>query len=342
MFSFVDNEFALRYFQYQRNFTQQTSPYKLNCSCPICGDSATDRSKARFWYYHWKGSNLVHCFNCDYTCNISRFLEEQDPVLYREYIMEKRKEESFGLDTKKFEPVMPSEKIKAKLVVIPQLDFCVRLDTLPKNHPIIKYVMGRKIPESVWNRLFFTSEWQKLVNQTKHTFDNPRPEYRLVIPFYNTKNEIESYQGRALSPNAKQKYMTIKACEDASKIYGTKWVDPTKPVCVFEGPIDSMFIPNSIAIAGGSLDLDKVPYADQRIWVLDNEPRHPDTIKRMTKLIESGEKVLFWDNAPWASKDVNEMIKEDGATPELVEEYIMNNYEQGMMAKVRMLKYCKI
>lgn len=345
MISFVDNEFAVRFFSYQRNFKQvSTNPFKLNCSCPVCGDSASDQYKARFWYYNWKGSNLVHCFNCDYTSEIGRFISEQDPVLYRDYLMEKRKEESFGVDlTKKtHKPVEISEKLTSKLVVIPSLPYCVRLDKLPETHPIIKYVADRKIPKSSYNRLYFTDKWQELVNETKMTYDNPKKEYRLVIPFYNAKNEIEAYQGRALSPNARQKYMTIKAHDDASKIYGLDRVDGSKDVCVFEGPIDSMFIPNSIAIAGGSLNLDSVPFPETRIWVLDDEPRHEDTIKRMQKLIDANERVLFWDKAKWRSKDINDKVKKDGATVEDLVNYINDNWCVGLMAKARMLNYCKI
>lgn len=342
MFSFVDNEFALRFFSYQRNFKQVSlSPIKLNCSCMICGDSASDSYKARFWYYIYKNEAMVHCFNCDFSMGFSRFLSEQDEVLFREYLIERRKEETFGKDLTKKPEI--SKKLNKTFTSIPTLDFCERLDGLSENHPIIKYVKSRMIPDEVLHRLYFTKQWQDLVNKTKQTYDNPKPEPRLVIPFYGKNKEIQAYQGRALSSNANQKYMTIKAHEDASKIYGLDTIDESKEfVYIMEGPIDSLFIPNALAIAGGSLDLTSVPYLDKRIWVLDNEPRHPDTIKRMNKLIEAKEKVLFWDDAPWKSKDINEMIKKDGATPKLIKEYIDNNWASDIMAKLRMTKFCKI
>lgn len=344
MTSFVDNEFALRYFSYQRNFKQvSTMPYKLNCSCPICGDSSTDSYKARFWYYIWKDSSLVHCFNCDYSSGFSNFLREQDEVLFRDYLLEKRKEETFGRkETFVEKEIDVSEKLNSKLI-IEKLEFCERLDRLPENHPIIKYVQNRAIPEHAYKRLWFTSQWQELVNQTKQTFDNPKTECRLVIPIYNKNKKIESYQGRALTSKARQKYMTIKANDDSSKIYGVDQVNDSLPwVYVFEGPIDSLFIQNGIAITGGSLDLNVVPYPDKRIWVMDNEPRHPDTIKRMNKLIEAGEKVLFWDAAPWVSKDINDMVAKENACPDEIKNYIDENWEFGIMAKLRMNKFCKI
>jgi hypothetical protein len=234
------------------------------------------------------------------------------------------------------------EKFTKKLI-IEKLDFCERLDRLPTNHPIIKYVVNRAIPKSAYKRLWFTANWQEMVNATKPTFDNPRQECRLVIPIYNKEHKIEAYQGRALSSLARQKYMTIKAHEDASKVYGVDMVDDSKQwVYVMEGPIDSLFIPNAIAITGGSLDLDQVPYKDKRIWVLDNEPRHNDTIKRMEKLIAAGERVCFWDEAPWHSKDINDMVAKEGADPRDVEEYIVDNWAVGLLAQLRMSKYRKI
>ena len=342
--SWVDNEYALKVFYTLERFKQvSTMPFKLVARCPICGDSQKDLLKARFWYYPWKDSNMVHCFNCDYSAGFGRFLENHDESLYREYLLEKRKEETFGKkETPRVVETEISEKFTKKLI-IERLDFCERLDRLPANHPIVKYVENRAIPKAAYKRLWFTSQWQELVNKNKPTFDNPKKECRLVIPIYNREGKIESYQGRALSSSARQKYMTIKAHEDASKIYGVDTVDESKQwVYVMEGPIDSLFIPNTIAITGGSLDLDSVPYKDKRIWVLDNENRHTDTIKRMNKLIASGERVCFWDEAPWKSKDINDMVAKEGADPKDIEDYIMHNWATGLMAQLRMTKFCKI
>ena len=137
--------------------------------------------------------------------------------------------------------------------------------------------------------------------------------------------------------------MTIKVDEDSSKIYGADTVDESKDfVLMLEGPLDSLFLPNGMAITGGSLNLESVPYPDKRIWVMDNEPRHVDTIKRMNRLIEAGETVCFWDESPWQSKDINDMVKEDGADPSDILEYILANSHKGLFAQLRMTKYCKI
>lgn len=341
--SYVDREFAVRALNYQPKFRQVTgSDFKLNCRCRVCGDSLKDENKARFWAYPANdGSVMLHCFNCDYSAGIKKYLYEYEPDLYREYILEKHKEQSFGRQAAP--KVEISEKIKAKMPVIEKLNFCERLDRMPKDHPIIKYVTLRCIPENKWNRLWFTKEWPALVNSVNPgTYSKEMPEPRLVIPIFNKDKQIESFQGRALRKDAPQKYITIKAHDQATKIYGMDTVDERQLVWVMEGPIDSLFVPNAIAITGGSLDLAIVPCKETRAWVMDNEPRHPDTIKRMQRLVDAGERVLFWDKAPWPSKDINDMVMKDKADINDVLAYMKANIAQGLMAKMRLSKYSKI
>lgn len=341
--SYVDKEFAVRALSFQSKFRQVSgSNFKLNCRCPICGDSQKDPNKARFWAYPTKDGDAVrvHCFNCDEDMFLSKYLKEYESDLYREYLVEKRKEQAFG--RQQVAKVEVSEKLNAKMPVIEKLNFCERLDRLPVEHPIVKYVKGRCIPEARWDRLWFTMQWPALVNSVNPgTYKNETNEPRLVIPIFNSNKEIESFQGRALRKDAPQKYITIKVHDDATKIYGLDTADSRHIVWVMEGPIDSLFIPNAIAITGGSLDLNTVPFAETRVWVMDSEQRHPDTIKRMTRLIEAGEKVVFWDKAPWPSKDINEMIQDDGATPEAILTYMKENIASGLMAKMRLSKYSR-
>lgn len=340
--SWLDREFAIRALSHQPKFRQVTNgDFKLNCRCPICGDSQKDMHKARFWAYPTKdGTSMrIHCFNCDVDMYLSKYLKEYEEDIYRDYLVEWRKEQALGKTRPKVEV---SEKIVAKMPTIEKLDYCERIDRLNLNHPIVKYVASRCIPKSAWNRLWFTMQWPALCNSIKPgTYKNETNEPRLVIPIRNEQKEIESFQGRALRKDAPQKYITIKAHDDATKIYGLDTADARKRVWVMEGPIDSLFIPNSIAITGGSLDLNQVPFKETRVWVMDSEQRHPDTIKRMKRLIEAGERIVFWDKAIWPSKDINDMVKDDGATPEQILDYMNKNTEQGLMAKMRLSRYAR-
>lgn len=345
MSDWVDYEYAEVLSRYYPRYEKvRANPLKINFRCPICGDSASDELKARAWIFDSpkKGMLLFHCFNCDATSSFSNFLKEQDDALYREYILEKRKSDMSTAPVRKPIDEHAHEKFKTKLI-IEKLDYCERLDRLDPNHPIIKYVEQRCIPKTAYSRLWFTSQWQDLVNSVNEdTYSLPKGECRLVIPIYNKDGKMEAFQGRALSANQQPKYLTIKASDNASKVYGCDKVNENEPVIVVEGPIDSLFLNNGIAITGGSLDLTEVPYEGNRIWVLDNEPRHPDTMKRMKKLIESNETVAMWDECPWSSKDINEMVKAGEATPEQINQYIIDNAVEGLMAKLRFSKWCRV
>lgn len=304
---------------------------------PICGDSQKDEFKARFYYYYYDNKPFVNCFNCTYSNPFYRFLEEHDEEIYKEYQLEKFQ------DSDKPRPVKALKPVKVETKTIQQLAFSQRLDQLPPEHPILKYVAQRMIPKDKWDRLWFTNQWQELCNSVKpDTYPKPQKEFRLVIPIFNKDGKIESFQGRALKP-AKNKYITIKADEASTKIYGQDTIDESKDhVFILEGPLDSLFLDNALAITGGSLNLATVPYKDKRIWVLDNEPRHRDTMARLQTLIDAGETVCFWDEAPWQSKDINDMFIKDGATKSELEEYILTHSESGIMASIKMMDYCKI
>jgi hypothetical protein len=119
-------------------------------------------------------------------------------------------------------------------------------------------------------------------------------------------------------------------------------VDGSKTVWIHEGPIDSVFIPNSLAIVGGSMTLHDTPFPETRVWVLDNEPRSKDTLKRIQNLIDAGEKVVLWDRIRYRSKDINDMIKKEGATAAEIEQYLKDNVVSGLMASHRFSNWSKL
>lgn len=341
----IDQEFAERVFMALPKYRKiPGASYKLNARCPVCGDSRTDPNKARFWCYGGStGSLRLKCYNCDYSDWFNKYLKEHEPEMYREYLFEKKKEQiSYKPSSSVQKPVIKEEK---KTPVIEKLQYCERLDSLPETHPIINYVKHRMIPRGKWDRLWFTNDWPKLVNSVNPgTYKFEKNEPRLVIPIFNKENKIESFQGRALlkAQSGQFKYMTIKAYPEATKIYGDDTVNPGKMVFFLEGPLDSLFVENGMAITGGSLSLSEVPYPHNRAWIMDHEPRKEDTIKRMEKLVRSGEKVVFWDKAPWKSKDINDMIMKEGATVEQINDYVRNNIASGLSAKLRLKSYAKV
>ncbi len=320
-------------YQFELNKVISSNPFKINFRCHICGDSDKDRYKKRGWFYEHEGQVRYGCFNCDYNEPFGTYLKEHQPHLLGEYLLDKKKE------TSSYSPNMVSKSTdidsKMPIPVIKTLPYSDRIDELPEEHPIVKYVAKRKIPKDKWDLLWFTREWKKLSNHIKKdTFSIEAPENRLVIPIFSDDGNIESIQGRALGKSS-VKYMTIKSHDDSTKVYGQERVDNNSPVIVLEGPIDSLFIKNGIAITGGSLSLSQIPFKERRIWALDNEPRSKDTCKRLHSLIKAGERVIIWDYAPWKwAKDINDWVIK-GVDPEEITQYIIEHSCSGLQAELR-------
>ena len=113
-------------------------------------------------------------------------------------------------------------------------------------------------------------------------------------------------------------------------------IDKNKPLFAVEGPIDSLFLDNCIAVAGA--DFNKLPL-DYTI-IFDNERRNKELLKQIDKTIDRGYKVVLWpDNLK--EKDINDMIL-SGKTKQEIKSIIQNNTYQGNMAKIRLTTWRKI
>ena len=106
------------------------------------------------------------------------------------------------------------------------------------------------------------------------------------------------------------RYVTVKADKSIDRLWYGMWrADPNKRVYVVEGPIDSLFIPNSIAMVGsGAIDNIHSRFTKSDVvYVLDNEPRNAQISKYNEKLIKMGKQVCIWPSEI-TDKDINDMI----------------------------------
>ena len=124
--------------------------------------------------------------------------------------------------------------------------------------------------------------------------------------------------------------------ENKPKIYGLNRINPNKKIYIVEGPFDSTFLDNSIAMAGADVS-DRTFGWSNCIWVYDNEPRNREIIKRISKSIDRGEKVVIWPN-DIKEKDINDMVIAGHDVESLVE---LNTY-QGLEAQVKLTEWKKV
>ena len=118
-------------------------------------------------------------------------------------------------------------------------------------------------------------------------------------------------------------------------------MDTTKAIYCVEGPIDSLFLPNCIAV--GSSDLNKVEsHIPKSITTLvfDNQPRNPEIVRIMYQAMEKDYNVVVWsDNI--AEKDINEMIL-SGKTEREVKDTIAQNTYSGLLARTKLMEWRKV
>jgi len=314
-----------------RNYKRKSATL-FNFSCPFCGDSDSDKKKARGYVYAKKGNTLFHCHNCGLTHNFPNFLKNLDYQLYSEFSLERLKDEK---PKKQIELEEFTNKMKAPVFLKSgPLKGLKKISQLTADHPCKLFVAKRQIPNPFHAKMFFCPNFFSWSNEIiPGKFEAERDEPRLLIPFFNKEKQMHAFQGRSLDPKSKTRYITIVNDESVPKVYGLDEVDFEKKFYVFEGPIDSMFVPNSIATAGGDLvatvkDLPK----KNMVVVYDNEPRSIETKKKLDKAIINGYNVCVWPTN-LVHKDVNDMVL-SGLSNDFVRYIIDTNTHRDLKAKL--------
>jgi hypothetical protein len=313
-----------------------------NFRCPLCGDSSRSKSKSRGWIYQETGKYKFHCFNCNAHSDFPIFLKKIDAQLFSEYKMEtlsnNKTPEQVELET------FVDKMKKPVFLKMGPLKGLKKVSQLSPDHRVKKFVESRRIPNPFHAVLFSCPNFNSFTNNLlPNKFDDDsiaRDETRLLIPFMDANKNVHAYQGRALGQSA-VKYITIILDDNVPKIYGLDRVKFDRPVYVFEGPIDSMFVSNSIATAGGDLvsalrTFDK----DKLVIVYDNEPRSKDTVKKIDKAIMQGYNVCIWPEN-LEHKDINDMILA-GMSSEFIEYIIKQNTHRDLAAKLALQRWSKI
>lgn len=265
----------------------------------------------------------------------SEFVRRVDDIAYKEYIKESYFEkngepERIQKDAKVVKRIQKKEYKPAKPIA---LVGCPSIATLGEDHPARRYIAGRKIPQKYWDELFWADDFSSLVSKIAPD-KKVRKEGRIIIPFLDRDRNLLAIQGRSLeSGDDVIRYITIKADENAPKIYGLHRLAKTwQRIYITEGPFDSLFLPNCVAMGGG--DIPPEFPQEHTIVVYDNEPRKPETIEKMNKAIDQGYRVCIWPDEI-TLKDINLMILE-GYTEAKIRKIIDTNSFGGMQAKIKL------
>ena len=274
---------------------------------------------------------MYKCHNCGVGRTLSNFLKDQDSFLHDQYIMEKFKEGRTGKGT-----VTPNPKFNFKEPKFRKGDIDLeKISDLNTSHPAREYLEQRGIKDLEY--FYYCPKFKAWTNEQKKTFDNLRQDSpRIIIPFRDKDGKLFGYQGRSLAPSAKMRYITIMLDEDKPKIFGQDRINDDESVYIVEGPFDSTFIQNSVAMAGSDLDLRTCGWSNY-IWVYDNEPRNREIVNRISKSVDRGDKVIVWPNNI-KEKDINDMSLAGHDVQKVVE----SNVYHGLEAQLKLNNWKKI
>ena len=303
-----------------------------NFRCPYCGDSAKKRSKARGYFYRVKNDMFFKCHNCGEGKTVGTFLKDIDNELYKQYVVDRYKgSASTNVEEPKFEfkPVKFVDKPLRGLKSFDKLE----------EHPAFQIMKQRKIPKEFHSKMYLVPKFYEYCNTLlPNKFPNVKNDHpRLLIPFFDADDNMFAFQGRSFGKE-EPKYITIRLDEKRKKIFGLDRLNLDKHIYIVEGPIDSLFIDNCIAMAGADLELH---YDKNKCTVIfDNEPRNTEILKRMNKTIEAGYSIFIWPSEITNEKDINDLVI-SGYSKNKIQKLINDNTYSGLSAKQQFINWKK-
>ena len=294
---------------------------RINCCCPLCGDSRTDIRKKRGNIY--LDTLHYHCYNCGEHMGINSFLHHFGEKLSSEdqIVVHKIQQNS-----KKFEKRVSATQGSMSMnlldkLAVPKMILFKQLGIVSpyKNETASKYLKSRMIDIRDW----------------KYFAYDPKEE-DLYILNITPSDRVIGYQTRCLNPKShKDRYLSRRLTRIYADVFkrdingiterlllkeplGQKYIDEedgienivfhldrlsgifnimnvnmNKTVTIFEGPIDSLSIENSIALQGASKQLDGFFDEIENIrYMYDNDKTGKEN---SLKKLKSHKPVFLWE-----------------------------------------------
>jgi hypothetical protein len=332
----IPEEYTIqKFFQLAGYPKQKHNGRIIEGGCPVCKEGKSWGRKRRL--YFMVNDNHIFCHNCGWSGNPINFIKEVDGLSYNQ-ILDEAREYDVLPDSVDKEEYKPRETVD---------------HTLPKDSinvydtGQIEYymddgnVMG--VRELAKKRGLFTA-----VNKPKTLWVSVTDfihKNRLVIPFYDSANQIVFYQSRTVFKNEKLPKYLSKVGADKTLFNINNVTDDIDSIFIFEGPIDACFVKNGIAVAGIQENSDtSMTQAQQdqlkqfglwdKIWALDSQWQDNAAKLKTKKLADQGHSVFIWPEKYGKQfKDFNDMaVALD--TNEIPYKFILDNTYTGLKAQV--------
>lgn len=304
-----------------------------NFRCPYCGDSQKRKDKARGYLFKVKNDYVYKCHNCGVGRTFTNFLKDNNQMLHDEYVMERYRDGLTGKNTQTKSP-----KIEFSKPVFKKSEQDIKLQRISElniSHLARQYLEERKIKDLDY--FFYCPKFKEWTNQQKETFSDMRGDGpRIILPLYTAEKKLFGFQGRSLSKATKLRYITVILDENQPKLFGLDKVNLNETVYITEGPFDSTFIRNSIAMCGSDVHIDRGIFGNT-VWIYDNEPRNQQIVDRIRKTIDAGNSVVIWPKSI-TQKDINDMVLAGHDVQNVVE----SNVYRGLEATLKLNEWKRV
>lgn len=322
-----------------------TNPFIAVFRCPYCGDSQKKKTKRRGNLFEREGEIIYHCFNCEISRYFSFFLKDSSPSLHLDYKVEMMRNLRRPAQESVESLFKPKNEIFNRVFNKQKIEYGVTLDLCNRNDPVLCYAKKRQIPEIFFKDIHTCENINSIVEQIpRYKEVKLSNEPVLVIPFYDKYRYYSFICCRSISGSSKFRYLNFKINEELPKIFGLRYIDWSQKVFVLEGAIDSMMVPNSLALSGsagvGAIKsiLENSPRKTDIVFIYDNELRSNYQIyQQIVKRIQEGFSVVLFDRK-FKSKDINEAVVRRELSQEDLMTYIQERTFQGLMARLELSK----
>lgn len=335
----IPNEYTIAKFQelgYKTSFDKHSNVYK--CCCPICREGKSWGKKKRCFYMVEK--DLIFCHNCGWSSKPYRWIREVSGMS-REEIYDEIK--SGDYEYQDIFKILEDTPIVGNNYSLPT--DCINLfDPLQRAH-----YKGNAVVEGVYAYLT-KRRLESAVNRPDALYvslDDRIHKNRLIIPFKDAKGDIRFYQSRKVFEWDDIDHYISKKHGDKNLFGIDKISSEYDMIPIFEGPIDSFFVKNSLALGGITEKSDSImTFAQQKemdalsfydhVYVLDSQWIDKTARDKTNILLNMGYKVFIWpEKLGKRFKDFNEMcihLQLD----EISHEFIKKHTHKGLAGVVKM------
>ena len=308
--------------------------------CPMCMEGHSWGKKRRLYYI--VKNHVICCHNCGWYSS---------PLKWIKHVAQMTSEEiEYELTTGEYQYVEIKVNDVTNTTPLSSISESLPRDSINMfDTQQLRYYKDNQIVKKCLN-LIASRRLDTAINKPKALYVSLTDKIhknRLCFPFYDTKGDITHYQTRAVENKDMQdrpKYLS--KLNSQKTIFNFNNINTTSDnIYIFEGPIDSFFVNNGVAVAGIQESSQKSLTGAQqqmlatkplmnKIWVLDNQWVDQASRLKTKNLIESGETVFIWPDNLKQFKDFNDMCMH--YTLDAIEEnFITKNMYTGLSASIK-------